>query len=251
MLYFLPMRKYLQTDPLIYKNIQTDSDKKVVFLSGLGLDIRKQREGFLRRYALNQGVSYLALDYTKFTMENPKTPDYNLNQTLSKTLEILAQDNKKLFLYGACYGGLMALQIAAQIPERVGCVLAFSPPHETEEFPWADKTIAFLIKREKELERRKVKLKILQQMILFRTVFKIVADTQGREKIPTTFKGPVHILHGQNDKLIPVENSAHVQRVLDNPNCILHISPATGHGFQNDFKMENPIRLLDKHLRSL
>jgi len=245
------MRRYLPTDPLIYKNIQTDSDKKVVFLSGLGLNIRKQREGFLRRYALNQGVSYLALDYTRFTMENPQTPNYNLHQVLPKTLDLLAKDDKKLFLYGACFGGLMALKIAARIPERVACVLALSPPFETPEFPWTDNTTNFLIKREKEMKRKKANLKSMQQMILFRNVFKMVAQIQGREKIPTTYHGPVHIFHGQKDKFIPVENSIHVQRALDNPNCTLHISPMTGHGFQNDFKLEIPIRVLDEHLRSL
>ena len=89
---------------------------------------------------------------------------------------------------------------------------------------------------------------MLKKMALFRQIYMTATRIQSREKLPTTFHGPVHIIHGQNDRLIPAENSIHVQRVLQNPNCVLHITPVAGHGMQNDFKMEVPIRILDKYL---
>jgi len=239
------MRQYLPTNDFVYKNIQTDSEKKVVFLSGMGLDIRKQREGFFRRNALLQEVSYLALDYTAYTMKNRDKSDFNIGQSLPQTIDTLMQDDKKLFLCGLCYGGLMALKIAAQIPERIGGIVALSPPFETETFPWLEKTNNFLKKREEMLKTRKTDHQMLQQMILFREIMSIAIGTQGREKIEPTFQGPIHIFHGEKDRLIPVENSIHVQRALNNPNCALHISPMTGHALNNDFEMKALIRALN------
>ena len=242
------MRQYLPTDDLVYKNIQTHSNKKIVFLSGLGMDIRKQREAFLRRFTLNQGVSYLALDYTRYALKNKEAPDYNIGQTLPKTMETLGQDNKKLFLFGVCYGGLMALKIAAKIPQRVAAVIAFSPPYETEAFPWIENTNEFLIKREEKLKKRNVDIKMLEQMMLFRQMIMVAFRSLGQEKIPPVFKGPMHIFHGQKDRLIPVENSSHVQKALDNPNCALHTSKSAGHTLQTDYKMEIPIEILSSCL---
>ncbi|MBR6412641.1 MAG: alpha/beta hydrolase [Alphaproteobacteria bacterium] len=242
------MRHYLPTNAFIYKNIQTNSDKKVVYLSGLGMDIRRQREGFIRRYALNQGVSYLALDCTRFALANQDIPDYNLRKILPATMDMLAQDDKKLFLFGACYGGLMALKIAAAMPEKVSGVIALSPPYETKAFPWIDDTLLFLLKREKQFERRKANPEIIRQMILFRKMYLIAAMDQGRESIQPTFQGPVHIFHGQKDRLIPAENSLHVQRALNNPQCIVHVTPMTGHNLSNDYEMKMPICALGECL---
>lgn len=242
------MRRYLPTDALVYKNIQTDSDRKIVFLSGLGLEIRKQREAFVRRYALNQGVSYLALDYTRYAEKNLEVPDYNLGQTFAETIKILEQDKKKLLLCGVCYGGLMALKIASEMPNQVQSVIALSPPHETSEFAWIDKTDLFFKRRVDVLKRKEVSPEILSKMILFQHIIMTAFRGQGRTKIAPNFHGPVHIFHGEKDKLIPAENSIYVQKVLKNPNSVVHITPGAGHALNNDFEMKMPIQVLDQCL---
>lgn len=242
------MRQYLPTDSLVYKNIQSNSDQKIVFLSGLGLEIKKQREAFIRRFALNHGVSYLALDYTRYTDEHADQPYYNLLQVLPRTMAILNQDNKKLLLCGACFGGLMALRIAAQMPKRVQAVLALSPPYETLGYSWIDNADSFLKKRENDLKQRNACPEIIQKMVAFRNVVISAFQILGREKIEPTFRKPVHILHGQNDKLIPAENSLHVQQALNNPNCTVHITPKAGHTLNNDYEMKIPIRILEECL---
>ena len=237
-------RQYLPTDFFVYKNIRTESDEKIVYLSGLGLPIQKQREGFVRRFALNYGISYLALDYTSYVLRNWAQSDFGLSQAFPRTMDILAQDSKKLFLCGSCFGGLMAMKAAAQLPNRVSSVIALAPSYETKEFPWVEKAAQYLEKREKLRSRKKIDTNLIKQMIFFHQVILTAFRNQGREKIETTFQRPVHIFHGQNDRLIPAENSIHIQRSMHNPNFFVHITPQTGHTFNTDFEMKMPIQAL-------
>ena len=98
------------------------------------------------------------------------------------------------------------------------------------------------------LKNRKSDPNIIQQMIIFRKVIISAFRTLGREKIEPVYKGLSHIFHGERDRLIPAENSLHIQRALHNPHCCVHIMPTTGHTLNSDFKMEMPIRILGECL---
>ena len=239
-------RKYNPTDSLIYKNIDLDSDRRIVFLSGYGIEIRKQREGFVRRFALNSGVSYLALDYTKYLESDPK----NMDTVFTKTMEILSNlsPKERLFLCGPCLGGMMALRTASKIPERVGGVIAIAPAYETPEFLWIEKADQFLEQRITRLERKKADKKIIQKMIAFRQVVIGVFKRHAREKIESTYQGPIALFHGQKDNLIPVENLKYVQADLKNTNTFSYVIPNGSHTLNNDFEMRAQIRVLKEQL---
>ena len=239
-------RKYHPTDSLIYKNIDLNSDKRVVFLSGLGVAIRSQREGFARRFALNSGVSYLALDYTKYMEADPK----NMETAFSKTMDVLSQlpQREQLFLCGPCFGGMIALRIASKIPERVGGVIAIAPAYETSAFPWIEKADQFLDKRVTRLKDKKADEQIIKKMISFRQLVISAFRRYSREKIEPTYQGPLALFHGQRDNLIPVENSTHVQADLNNPKALLRVISNSGHTLNNDFEMQAQICVLKEQM---
>lgn len=243
-------RIYHQTNSLIHKNIDLGSDKKVVFLSGLGLAIRQQREGFIRRFVLNQGVSYLALDYTKFTDNSSENEGFRIRESYDRTMDLMTVlPDKKIFLVGSCYGGLMALKIAERLPQKIAGVVAFSPPYEIKEFPWMEQADNFLEKRINALERKKAKKYMIEKMILFRQMAMYAFRTLGKEQIKSSYMGPMSIFHGENDRLIPAENSLAIQRKFKNPNSKVIVVPTTGHTLNTDFEMKEPIRILKEYLK--
>ena len=239
-------RKYHPTDSLVYKNIDLNSDKRVVFLSGLGIEIRGQREGFARRFALNSGVSYLALDYTKYLEAEPR----NMETVFSKTMEVLSNlpPKEQLFLCGPCFGGMMALKIASKIPERVGGVIAIAPAYETQNFPWIEKADHFLGRRITRLKDKNADDKIINKMISFRQLVIWAFRRHSREKIEPTYQGPLALFHGQRDHLIPPENSIYIQADLNNPKASLHVISNSGHTLNNDFEMQAQIQVLKEQM---
>ena len=238
-------------DSFIYKEIDKQSPFKIVFLSGLGLGIREQREGFFRRFALTHNVSYLALDYTKFIMQYPEHQEARIKESFSKTLNILNKSQQeKLILVGACFGGLMALKAAEKIPEKIEGIIAFSPPYETSTYPMLDNTELFLQKRIDLLKRRRADIQMVNKIITFQQVVTTAFRIHARVPIQPTYQGHLSIFHGKNDNLIASENSHHVRKALKNTNCHVHIIPNTGHSLNTDFEMKRPIRILKAYLEN-
>ena len=240
-------RVYGHTDPLIYKNIDFASDTKVVFLSGLGMDIRRQREGFFRRFALTHSVSYLALDYTRYIAQFSDKEDFCLDTTLPKTLELLQGSKEKLILCGLCYGGSIALKVSEQIPEKIAGMVMLSPLYETPEYPFLEKSTAFLIEREERLKQYRFDVQKLQKVIIFRQMIQALSK-KGPRALRSAYQGPVHIFHGEKDNLVPLENSFHVKEGLKNPNVHIHVIQKAGHGVISDFEWKEPMQILSRYL---
>ncbi len=230
---------------LIYKDINKGSDLKIVFLSGLGLEIRHQREGFLRRFALLSGISYLALDYTKYIIHSSGYSLEKINNAFAKTIEILNQNpNEKLILIGGCFGGLMALKIAERMPDRITGSIIFSPPYETKTFPMISTAENLLEGRINYLKQRRADAKMINKLVSFKEMIITAFKTHSKDEIHPTYQGPLSIFHGQGDNLIPVENSHHVKKALKNPHCHIHVIKKTGHSLNRDFEMKRPLRVL-------
>ena len=240
-------RTYNKTNSLIYKDVDLESDTKLVFLSGLGLGIRKQREGFFRRYALTCGVSYLALDYTHYVSQFSSEDNFRLDTTLPKTLEVLQATKEKLILCGLCYGGAMALKVAAQIPERVSGIVMVAPLYETPEHPFLEKSVSFLMQKEERLKKHHFDLQKLQKVILFRQMIQTLSTFRPMP-VSHAYRGSIHIFHGENDNLVPLDNSCHIQTALKNPDVHLHVIPKTGHNIISDFEWGIPRKILNGYL---
>lgn len=237
------------SDPFIYKKIDKHSPFRIVFLSGLGLDIRQQREGFFRRFALTHSVSYLALDYTKFITQYPEHQDKRTKESFTKTWNVLREiQQEKLILVGACFGGLMALKVAEKIPDRIAGIITFSPPYETATYPMLNSSETFLKKRIEALKRRNSNIQILNKMTTFQQVVIKAFKMHSQTPIQPIYQGHLSIFHGKNDNLIPSENSHHIKKALQNKHCHVHIIPQTGHSLATDFEMKRPLRILKAYL---
>ena len=235
--------------PLVYKDIDRGTPLKIVFLSGLGLEIRRQREGFLRRFALTHNVSYLALDYTEYIMRSPELSEERMKNAFAKTKDILEQTKEeKMILIGVCFGGLMALKIAEHMPKKIVGSILFSPAYETPNFPMINVAEELLQKRIKTLKDRRASIQILDKLITFKEMVISAFKTHTDKTIPSHYRGHLSIFHGSDDNLIPVENSRHIQKSLKNPHCHLHVIKKAGHSINTDFEMKRPLRLLKGYL---
>ena len=246
-------RIYHPTSKLIYKNIQQDSDVRLIYFSGMGSPIRSQREAFLRRFALTQGISYLALDYTNYAKQFKAKDDFNVSSFFDKTEEILKKfpDRKFLFM-GGCFGGLMALEMAKAFPQKVVGIVASSPLYETPEFLYLKDARLYLHKKAQRMVRNQVlsfnRLKELAFLDLF---FASISKGVSKRSVQTNYTGPVTLIHGEKDQFIPVENSFHIQKGLNTPHAQVRVIPNTKHTFLCDKEMKTPIAILKGYLSKI
>ena len=131
---------------LVYKLMLKKSEDAVIFVSGLGLDIRQQREAFVRRFASRYNASYLALDCTN--RAKAQTP-FALMEKEAFDVVQTHFSKKRLFLTGACFGANIAMRLANRFSEQTKAVIILSPAINYSE-PSIAKTIADRVERKKQ-----------------------------------------------------------------------------------------------------
>lgn len=242
-------RTYNETNILLYKNIRQDSDVRLIFLSGLGTPIRQQREAFFRRFALTHGISYLALDYTKYALQYKRSEGFRINTFFDTTKTFLEQcPEQKFLLFGACFGGLMGLKVAQDMPQRVLGAVVTSPAYEMSSYPWIEKADSFLHKKCNEKTKGKdISFHHLKRLAILHQLFMSIAPV-ARSSIPHTYQGPITIFHGEKDPLIPVQNSFQIQLAMQNPNLQLKVVPNMKHTLAFDKEMKQPLGVLKQYL---
>jgi len=225
----------------VYKFIHSNSNQAVVFVSGMGLDIREQREVFIRNMALKQHVSYLALDCNQMASTGEHLPSL-VNHCQKIIQEKLPEKN--LFFMGFCFGANVALRLANQFCDETRNVVLSSPLvdysnpsiFETKEFNRKNK----ILTAHPQLAEEFQKLLLLKQLIDF-----YMPDLKPE---PQQYSGPIQIIHPQKDRFVPVGNSEQMARCLNRENVELSVIPNETHTLKNDFQLRIPTTLLIKAL---
>ena len=107
-------------DNFIHQRILRDSSDVLVFVSGLGLNIRNQREVFIWKYALKNSMSYMAFDCTQ-NAYNQKASPVILFDKMKQTAKRALQENfsnKSFCFLGSCFGANLAIYLANQFSEQ-------------------------------------------------------------------------------------------------------------------------------------
>ena len=231
--------------PLIYKMITSDNQDAIIFVSGLGMDIRRQREVFIRRFAKKHQTNYVAIDSTK------QLSGEEASSTLEeKSAEVIEQNfsDKNLFFFGFCFGGNIALRLANRFPYSTKAVLMTSPAIDYSTpsimqniIKWIERRNAFFSKHQQSFVRQS------RQFNEFKTIARNVIPIITPQ--PQTYQGPICILHPEEDSFISVENSKKMLQEMNRENIKLSILPRESHTLHNDFKLRIPLRYLANYMQ--
>ena len=232
----------LMTDsnPLIHKLLCKDSKNAIVFISGLGLDIKLQREVFIRRFANRYNAGYLALDSTKRAQS-----DIPFASLVQEAVQVIEKNfsKKNLFFTGACFGANIAMRLANHFNEQTKAVLIMSPAINYSN-PSITKTIRSRIERKKQACQKMGLKEQLQQLLIFQQLIEKVlplADYQEQKYI-----GEIKILHPQKDNFISLKNSLNMLHALKRENVSLQVLANETHTLKNDNNLKLPILILEE-----
>lgn len=231
------------TNQLIYKLNSNDSDDAIVFVSGLGLDIKQQREAFVRRFARRYGVSYMALDCNQRISDG--IPFASFEQEAMQAVKTHFS-KKNLFLTGACFGANVAMRLANRFSDQTKALVIVSPAINYSE-PSITHGILKNIERKKCVCQKMNLKKQLQQILIFEQLVKKMlpyADIQQQD-----YQGLIKILHPQNDNFIPLSNSENMLQTLNRENVSLQVLSNETHTLRKDNRLLLPILVLQDVLQ--
>ena len=208
---------------LAYEQYNADKPYGIVYLHGL-LSSRKSKKGqFLKSLAESLGLAYLGFDFTTHGDSWGEPADWRIGTCFQDALEIIqAKTSGPQIIVGSSMGGWIGLLLAEKIPEKVAGFLGLAAGADFTQYIWEHK-LAEPHKRALEQGH----------------IFGPDESTQGycfaypmfEEAKPyfvlnrrIDYKGPVILMNGDEDKLVPLETPFKIKDNLASDNVQIWIN---------------------------
>lgn len=214
---------------LYYEHLQGKNDDiTVLALTGFGATVTQPLWEPIKKFCLENSVSYLSLDYTGHGLSDGKPLDITIGQNVQDVLDVIENqaNDKPVIAAGFCYGGWISL-LAAEHANNIQGIVSSSPGVDFTRFLWD----SYL---NEEFKEAIVKGEIVRpfddhpNFLLHKKLFDTAVPYYRLEK-GLTFEKNITILHGQKDGFTPVSRSIEVQKALKKATVTLDILPACSH----------------------
>ena len=217
-----------------YKSYKSKNNKNVptvLFLGGFMSDKESSKATFVFDYCIKNDISVICFDYTGHGESSGDFLDGTISSWLEDSLDVIEQlTTGNLLLIGSSMGGWIALLLALALPSKViGIIGIAAAPDFTENLVWNK-----LSKKEQTELMEKGQVKVLggdNGEYSYNFTKKLITDGKKHlllhKKIPITH--PVILLHGYQDKTVPLETSIKLAELLDTQNVTLLLSKNSNH----------------------
>lgn len=226
---------------------QSEGRPQVVFIHGLRSDMKGEKALYLEAHCSAQGQGYTRFDCYGHGESSGVFQEGSIGQWLSDTLAIIDEvTNGPLILVGSSMGGWLMTLAALMRPDRIkGLIGIAAAPDFTDELLWPS-----LSPQQQD--------ELLSQGIFYRAsaygepmpISRRLIE-EGRSHLvmekPIAFQGPVALLHGTEDKDVPLSLSTRLMNKLESEDVVMHVLKG------GDHRLSRPqdLALLSDVLRSM
>lgn len=197
---------------LAYKSYTSGGNVTFVWMSGFNSDMSGSKVVSLEAWAQQQGVNFLAFDYSGHGLSDGNFADGTISAWREDALAIIDElTNRDLILLGSSMGGWMALLSALARPERVkGLVLIAPAPDFTEKLMWPE----FSEAAKAEIMEHGQHMRPSDYGEPYPITRDLIEDGRKWQILDSdiTFAGPVRILQGMADADVPWQ---HAQKLVN------------------------------------
>lgn len=224
---------------LSYKSYSSKSQKKMptmVFLGGFMSDKNSTKANFLFEYCKKHDLNFVCFDYTGHGESSGNFLDGTISAWVEDSLDIINElTTGHLILVGSSMGGWISLLVTLKIPERIHAIIGIATsPDFTETLVWNK-----LTKEQQEEMMENGSVEILggdSGEYKYTFTKKLVLD--GRKNCllnkSIRIKKPVVLLHGYQDKTVPVTASLKISELLESDNVRIMLSKNGNHRLSTD-----------------
>lgn len=193
--------------------IKGKSDDTIVYLHGLLSCIKSAKASYLKEYARVHNVSFLTFDFTSHGNSWGTPQDWRIGRCLNDAKDVLNHYLKKpAIITGSSMGGCIALLLAERCPELFKALIGLAPGADFMRWIWE----TMLDEKQKKLLKQGVVFGPDESTKGYCFSYDMFKDAQQfyqlDKKIP--FNGPVRILQGDKDVLVPYQTAFKIKDAL-------------------------------------
>ncbi len=244
---------YLSTpdgEKIAYK--KTDGAGPVfIWCGGLKSDMEGGKAIHLHDWAIEQGQSYIRFDYFGHGVSSGEFRDGTVSRWSSDVVQVideLAEGN--VILVGSSMGGWASLLAALKRPDRVMGLLLIAPaPDFTQKLTWEDWT-----DEQRETLRRDSIVFVPSDYDEPYEYSRILMEDGKANQIldaPINFEGPVRILQGAADSVVPWEYSRRIVDVITSEDVEYTLVKNGDHSLSSPTDLERLVRAAKELSRKL
>lgn len=235
---------HIKGKKISYKTYSSKNQKKmstIVFLGGFMSDKNSTKATFLLEFCQKNDLNCICFDYTGHGESSGKISEGTISAWLEDSLDVIDNlTNGEIVLVGSSMGGWLALLVAIARPERIKALIGIaSSPDFTENLVWKKLSQD----QQKELMDKGVVEIFGGDQGEYKYIFSKNLIMDGRKNclmnnsIP--IKKPVVLLHGYQDKTVPVDVSLKIAELLESEDVSLLLSKNSNHRMasEQDLKM--------------
>lgn len=199
---------------------QSGSGPTLVWLSGYSSDMNGTKASWLAQQCAIWSYDYMRFDYRGTGQSAGVFHDMTLSDWLDDTLAVIDQlTDRPLILIGSSMGGWLGLKAATLRPNRVKALALIAPAPDFTDQIWHTLN---------ETERADYAAtgSLPDDGRFVAMTYKLMKDGNDNHlllKKPIAFDGPVEIIHGLRDALVPNETPYTIVDLLASEDVTLHL----------------------------
>lgn len=231
-------------------NIVAGKAPCVIFCGGFNSNMQGTKAIALEQYCLEKGQAFIRFDYQGHGQSGGDFADGCISTWLADTLTVIDQlTESDVILVGSSMGGWLALLAALQRPKRInGLLLLACAADMTKYYPQRldgleqekDEFGRFFYSLANEYDNQEP-YKIYQQLIDDGQQHFLLDDM-------IELNIPIHLIHGQQDDIVPWQRSQQVLDRLSSSKASLHLIKQGDHRLSTQADLVKLLSLLDNFL---
>ena len=213
---------------LAYEQDNADRPLGLIYLHGL-LSSRKSHKGqFLKAFAKDNHLSYLGFDFTAHGDSWGSPTDWRIGRCLDDAMEIIsALTQGPQILVGSSMGGWISLLVAEKMPQKVAGLLGLAAGADFTQYVWDH----VLNKQHKEAMKKGHVFGPSEATQGYCFSYPMFEEAQKyfllERKI--AYRGPVILMNGDDDKLVPLDTPFKIKDNLESDNVQVWINKGSAH----------------------
>jgi len=196
------------------EGIKGYSGPTLIWCGGLKSDMEGGKATYLHDWAIEEGRSYIRFDYYGHGVSSGKFRDGTISRWAGDVVLVIDELTKgDVILIGSSMGGWASLLAAIQRPDRVKALLLIAPaPDFTQKLTWAE----WSEEQHQTLERDGIVYVPSDYDEPYEYSAALMEDGKNNQILdaPIKFDGPVRILQGAKDPVVPWDYSRQIVDVI-------------------------------------
>ena len=223
----------------------------VIWCGGLKSDMEGGKATHLHDWAIEEGRSYIRFDYYGHGVSSGEFRNGKISRWAADALQVIDELTKgDVILVGSSMGGWASLLAAIKRPERVKALLLIAPaPDFTQKLTWAE----WSVEQRETLERDGIVYVPSDYDEPYEYSRALMEDGKQNQILdaPIKFDGPVRILQGAADPVVPWEYSRQILDVITSEDVDYTLVKNGDHSLSSPHDLDRLVRVAKELCRYL